>query len=95
VPAGLPADREKAVMDYLFFATDSQRLADQAKYIPYAPARASSIPLVGKHAELNVEMAPQMPTNPANGTHKYINNYVWWADHRDDLDAKFQSWLSK
>ncbi len=95
VPAGLPADRETAVMDYLRFATDSQRLADQAKYIPYAPARASSIPLVGKHADLGVEMAPHMPTNPANGAHKYINNYVWWADHRDDLDAKFQVWLSK
>lgn len=95
VPAGLPAEREKAVMDYLFFATNSQRLADQAKYIPYAPARVSSIPLVGKHAELDVEMAPHMPTNPANGAHKYVNNYVWWADHRDDLDAKFQVWLSK
>ena len=95
VPAGLPADREKAVMDYLFFATDSQRLADQAKYIPYAPARASSIPLVGKHAELDVDMAPQMPTNPANGAYKYINNFVWWADHRDDLDTKFQAWLAK
>ena len=95
VPAGLPAEREKAVMDYLFFATDSQRLADQAKYIPYAPARKSSVALVGKHAELDVEMAPHMPTNPANGAHKYINNYNWWGDHRDDLDAKFQAWLSK
>ena len=95
VPAGLPAEREKAVMDYLFFATDSQRLADQAKYIPYAPARISSVALVGKHADLDVEMAPHMPTNPANGANKYINNYNWWGDHRDDLDAKFQAWLSK
>ncbi len=94
VPAGLPDDRKAAVMDYLYFATDSQRLADQAKYIPYAPARASSIALVGKHSELDVEMAPQMPTNPANGAHRYLNNFVWWADHRDDLDAKFQSWLA-
>lgn len=95
VPTGLPADRKKAVMHYLYFATDSQRLADQAKYIPYAPGRKSSMALVGKHAKLDVDMAPHMPTNPANATHTFINNYVWWADYRDDLDAKFQAWLAK
>ena len=36
---------------YLKFATDTQRLADQAKYISYGPARKSSAPLVGKHAD--------------------------------------------
>ncbi|MCB1366064.1 MAG: extracellular solute-binding protein [Rhodobacteraceae bacterium] len=94
VPTGLPEDRHKAVMDYLVFATDSQRLADQAKYISYGPARSSSIALVGKHAELGVDMKPHMPTNPANAEHTFVNNYSWWADHRDDLDAKFQAWLT-
>ena len=28
-------------MEFLRFATDTQRLADQAKYISYGPARAS------------------------------------------------------
>ena len=32
---------------YLYFATDTQRLADQAKFISYGPARYSSAPLVG------------------------------------------------
>ncbi|MBC7140846.1 MAG: extracellular solute-binding protein, partial [Rhodobacteraceae bacterium] len=32
VPAGLAAEREAVVMDFLKFATDTQRLADQAKY---------------------------------------------------------------
>lgn len=94
VPVGLPDDRRQAVMDYLYFATDSQRLADQAKYIPYAPARKSSIPLIGKHAELGIDMAPHMPTNPANAANTFVNNYNWWADHRDELDAKFQAWLA-
>ena len=95
VPAGLPEDRKARVMDFLKFATDTQRLADQAKYISYGPARASSAPLVGKHAELGIEMAPHMPTDPANAGNVHVYDYEWWADNRDDLDAKFQAWLAK
>lgn len=95
VPAGLPADRLARVMDFLKFGTDTQRLADQAAYISYGPARASSAPLVGKHAELGIDMAPHMPTDPANASNVHIYDYEWWADNRDDLDAKFQSWLAQ
>ncbi len=95
VPAGLSEEKEAAVLDFLKFATDTQRLADQAKFISYGPARASSAPLVGKHAELGIEMAPHMPTDPANATNPHIYDYSWWADNRDDLDAKFQAWLAQ
>ena len=95
VPAGLPEDRLARVMDYLFFATDTQRLADQAKYISYGPARVSSAPLVSKHETLGIDMAPHMPTEPSNAENTFVNNYEWWADYRDDLDAKFQAWLAK
>src|SRR6056297_3401677 len=40
VPAGLPEDRLARVMDFLKFATDTQRLADQAAYISYEIGRA-------------------------------------------------------
>ncbi len=93
VPAGLPEDRLARVMDFLYFATDTQRLADQAKYIAYGPARASSAPLVSTHEELGIEMAPHMPTDPANSVNTFLFNYEWWADNRDDIDAQFQSWL--
>ncbi|WP_294612409.1 extracellular solute-binding protein [uncultured Roseovarius sp.] len=95
IPAGLSPERKARALDYLNFATDTQRLADQAKYISYGPARASSAPLVGKHAELGIEMAPHMPTDPANATNVHTYDYEWWADNRDDLDAKFQAWLAK
>jgi putative spermidine/putrescine transport system substrate-binding protein len=91
IPKGGPHREE--VLKYLHFATDTQRLADQAKYISYGPARASSAPLVGKHAELGIEMAPHMPTNPENAKHTLLYNYEWWADNRDDLNARFQAWL--
>ena len=84
-----------AVKKYLRFATDTQRLADQAKYISYGPARQSSAPLVGKHATLGIDMAPHMPTDPKNAKTTLLYNYEWWADNRDDLDAKFQAWLTR
>lgn len=95
IPAGLPEDRLNRVKHFLKFATDTQRLADQAKYISYGPARASSAPLVGKHADLGIEMAPHMPTDPANLGNVLVNNIEWWANYADDVDAKFQAWLAK
>ncbi len=95
VPTGLSEERKKRVMDYLMFATDTQRLADQAKFISYGPARKSSAPLVGKHETLGIDMAPHMPTDPENAKNTFLYNYEWWADNRDDLDAKFQAWLAK
>lgn len=95
IPAGLSDERKNRALHYIRFATDTQRLADQSKYISYGPARKSSAPLVGEHATLGIDMGPHMPTDPANATNTFLYNYEWWADNRDDLDAKFQSWLAQ
>jgi len=95
VPAGVAEDEIPAIRSFLEFATDTQRLADQAKYISYGPARESSAPLVGKHAELGIDMAPHMPTDPNNSQNTLVYNFFFWADYRDDLDAKFQAWLAQ
>ena len=95
IPAGLPEDRLARVKDFVRFATDTQRLADQAKYISYGPARDSSAPLVSTHADLGIDMAPHMPTDPNNAKNTFLYNYEFWADFRDDIDAKFQAWLAK
>ena len=92
IPKNLSDDRKKAALEYIYFATDTQRLADQAKYISYGPARASSAPLVGNHADLGIDMKPHMPTDPKNSKTTLLNNYEWWADNRDDLDNRFQAW---
>ena len=95
IPTGLSEERQARALDYVKFATDTQRLADQAKYISYGPARKSSAPLVGKHAELGIDMAPHMPTDPNNAKRTFLYNYEFWADYRDDIDAKFQAWLAQ
>ena len=95
IPTGLSEERQARALDFVRFATDTQRLADQAKYISYGPARQSSAPLVSTHAELGIEMAPHIPTDPENAQNTFLYNYEWWADYRDDLDAKFQAWLAQ
>jgi putative spermidine/putrescine transport system substrate-binding protein len=93
VPKGTKNKAE--VMKFLRFATDTQRLADQSKFISYGPARVSSAPLVGKHGKLGIEMAPHMPTDPKNAKTTLLTNYEFWADNKDELDAKFNAWLLK
>jgi putative spermidine/putrescine transport system substrate-binding protein len=95
VPADLPEDRMNRVMHFLKYATDTQRLADQAKFIAYGPARNSSQPLVSTHADLGIEMAPHMPTNPDNQGNILVNNIEWWADNQDEVEARFQAWLTQ
>ncbi|MCR8548033.1 extracellular solute-binding protein [Salipiger sp. P9] len=95
IPTGLSDEALARVKDFVYFATDTQRLADQAKYISYGPARVSSAPLVGQHEELGIDMAPHMPTDPENASNTLLYNYEFWADYRDDIDAKFQAWLAQ
>jgi len=93
VPKGAP--HKKEIMKYLKWATDTQRLADQAKYISYGPLRASSAPLVGKHADLGIEMAPYMPTAPENMKGAFFYDFEWWADNKEDMAERFEAWLAK
>ena len=93
IPKGTP--NLDAVKKFVRFATDAQRLADQAKYISYGPARQSSGALVGKHAILGIDMGPHMPTHPDNTKNVVLHDHEWWADHRDELDARFEAWLAR
>lgn len=91
VPKHAPHKAE--IMEYLKFATDTQRLADQSKFISYGPLRASSAALVGKHGTLGIDMAPHMPTNPMNMKTAFFYDFEWWADHKDELAERFEAWL--
>ena len=93
IPAGLPPERKARALDYVKFATDAQRLADQAGYISFGPARKSSAPLVSKHAETGIDMAPHMPTEPSNLKNSILSDHEFWMVNGEDINARFQSWL--
>jgi putative spermidine/putrescine transport system substrate-binding protein len=92
VPKGAP--HKDDAMKYIAFATDTQRLADQAKYISYGPARKSSGPLVGLYQDGKTEMGPQMPTAEANMGNALVNNFEFWADKDTELNERFNAWLA-
>jgi len=82
-------------MEFIAFATDTQRLADQAKWIAYGPARKSSMPLVGKHADKGVDMQPHMPNSPENAKNAIQIDFLWWADRQEELNQRWAAWLAK
>ena len=93
VPKGAP-NLEKA-MQFVAFATQTQQLADQAKWIPYGPARMSSAPLVGLYKDGKTEMAPHMPTAPENLKNALASSFDFWVDKDAELNERFQAWLAQ
>ena len=87
IPKG--SDGGEKAWDFIKFSTDTQRLADQAKYISYGPARKSSMALV------NEEVKPHLPTAPENFQNALQNDYEWWADNQDEMNERFNAWLAK
>lgn len=88
------APNPEAAMEYLKFATGTQQLADQARYIAYGPSRQSSAALVGLYQDGETEMAPHMPTNPEALENAVMDDPEFWADHAAELTERFNSWLA-
>ena len=92
VPKGAP--NKEAAMQFIAFSTDTQRLADQASWISYGPARKSSGAMVGLYSDGVTEMAPHMPTSEAAMVNALTNDFEFWADRSTDLNERFNAWLS-
>ncbi len=88
------APNPEAAMEYLKFATGTQPLADQAKYIAYGPSRQSSANLVGLYQDGVTEMGPHMPTSPEALENAVMDDPEFWADHAAELTERFNSWLA-
>jgi putative spermidine/putrescine transport system substrate-binding protein len=79
----------QAALQFIRFATESQRLAEQAKYIAYGPARKSSMALIDD------AIKPHLPTATENLENALEFNSAWWADNEDRLVRRFDAWLQK
>ncbi|WP_223569642.1 ABC transporter substrate-binding protein [Pseudomonas sp. BF-R-26] len=87
VPAG--SKNKARAMEFLKFATSTPVLAEQSKYIAYGPTRKSSQALVSE------EMKPHLPTSSENFKTALQMNAEWWGDHADELNERFNAWLTK
>ncbi|MCJ1902969.1 ABC transporter substrate-binding protein [Paracoccus ferrooxidans] len=93
IPKGAP--NKDAALEYIKFATDTQRLADQTKWISYGPARKSSLSLVGLYEDGKTEMAPHMPTAEANLANALRSSYEFWVDRDIEINERFSTWLAE
>ena len=93
IPRGAP--NLEAAVEFVKYSTSSQALAEQARWISYAPARKSSIAMITTHAETGEPMAGHMPTAPANFTNALLTNTPFWSDNQDELNEVFSNWLAR
>ena len=78
----------ETAFDFVAFSTDTQRLADQAKYISYGPVRRSSMRLI------DPAMAWMLPTTSENLLNAVQNDYEWWSENQARMDQRFREWLT-
>ena len=93
IVAGTP-DLEPA-LELVKFATRASSMAAVGRYIAYSPVRRSGLPLIGRHAEVGIDMNPHMPTFPGNLGRTLQNDWLWWSDNMDDMNERFSAWLAR
>jgi putative spermidine/putrescine transport system substrate-binding protein len=84
--------KKKQALDFIRFATSPAPLAEQARYLPYGPARLSSIVLVRPNPETNADMRAKLPTARPNFSHALAVDPDWWARHGPELEARWAAW---
>jgi putative spermidine/putrescine transport system substrate-binding protein len=92
IPRGAPHIR--AAKEFIRFATAPGQLADQTRWIPYGPARRSAVQIVGKHAELDLNMKPFLPTYEPNLKDALGFDGQWWTANEPAIAVRFADWLA-
>lgn len=88
---GIPKNGEniEAALDFVRFATSSESLAEQAKFISYGPLRRSSL------EDLPAELLTHLPTSDSNLPHGFDTDAVWWGEHIQELQVRFENWIER
>jgi putative spermidine/putrescine transport system substrate-binding protein len=79
--------------EFIGFATGAGPMSDQTRWLPYGPARLSAVRLVGRHAELNLDMKPFLPTHQPNLQGALAYDGAWWSAQAAALKDRFSAWL--
>lgn len=88
------APHPEAAERFVRFATRTESLARQTRYIAYGPTRVSAIRRIGTHVSAGVDMRPHMPTNPMHMDRAIEKDVAWYARTRERLDERFDAWLA-
>ena len=91
IPRGDP--KKPMAMEFLHFATSTKALADVAEWVPYGPARKSSIAKVDNNPELGLAMQPFLPTTPEHFARAFRVDDAWWAKHGKDIAPVWRVWV--
>jgi len=84
IPRGTP-NRSEA-LDFITFATTADRMAEQARVVPYGPARRSALELIPANIKVN------LPTAEGRRESAVIIDYAWWSERRADVQIRFDAW---
>lgn len=79
---------------FIGYATRTQSLAQQTRYIANGPTRYSAIRRIGTHATAGVDMRAHMPTHPMHMERAIRKDVRWYARTRKHLQEHFEAWLS-
>jgi putative spermidine/putrescine transport system substrate-binding protein len=82
---------EREAKAFIVAATTPQRLAAQARYFPYGPMRRSAVALVGRHALVDVELEPYLPTAPERLKNGILFDAAFWATNKAYFDARLKA----
>ncbi len=78
----------QAALDFIRYATSTDKLAEWTSYISYGPARKSS------EAKVSPEMAPLLPTSAANMANALRYDSQWWAQNIEAIRPRFEAFAS-
>jgi putative spermidine/putrescine transport system substrate-binding protein len=85
----------EAAKSFIRFATSPEPLANMAQIFPYGPARRSGVALVGKHAEVDIDMKQFLPTNKQHINNALAFDATWWDINGAAVEEQFNAWIEK
>ena len=86
IPKGSP--NLDLAYEFIKFSSQPQNQAVSASMVPYGPTNIKAV------AEVSPEVAPDLPTYPANLIGSVAIDSGWWVEHQTELNERFNVWAA-
>lgn len=93
IPNG--AEHPDAALEFIRFATTTERMAAIANRIAYGPTRQSAADRIGRHPEAGIDMRPHIPTHPYNSATAIRKDVIWYARTYERVLQRFEDWRGR